>query len=312
MLARHRCHWFNMIPFLKCLILVTPLLGCSTSAGNTTLSVETLLRSSTAWNGDPYERYPDGRPELTLLRVNVPAHTSLPWHSHHAPNASYLLSGELLVETQDGSSQIRLKAGDGLADIVDGSHRSRTGSQPAELLMFYAGSAGTPLTHTDKPEEQMPQALHSLLDSIEQRLDLAEAVALTKWDSGQPVQATAREQRVIEGARRKAALYGLSEQRVEDFFVDQIEANKLLQYSALSRWFVEGSAPVRPRMDLATEIRPRLDTLQSDLLDHLAALERNPPAQCQRMKASLIEQRKLSPPRHLAVVRASARLCDQP
>lgn len=310
MLARHCRHGFNMLNFLRLLVLITPLLGCSTSVANTALNVETLVRSSTAWNGAPYEGYPDGRPELTLLRINVPAYTTLPWHSHPAPNASYLLSGELLVETSDGSGQVRLKAGEGLAEIVDGVHRSRTGSQPAELLMFYAGSAGTPLTQAVRPREQMPQALHALLDSINQRLDLAEAVALTKWDTDQPVQAAPRERQVIDNARARAAQYGLSEQRVDDFFADQIEANKLLQYSVLARWHAEGSAPASPRMDLASEIRPRLDTLQSELLANLAALDRSRPAQCQRMKAKLIDQRKLSPPRNLALIRASARLCD--
>lgn len=131
MLVHHRCQGFKMINLLKCLFLTAPLLGCSTSTANTALDVETLLRSSTAWNGNPYERYPEGRPELTVLRITIPPHTTLPWHTHPVPNAGYLLSGELLVEAADDGGQIRLKAGDALAEIVDGAHAAgQTSSRP--------------------------------------------------------------------------------------------------------------------------------------------------------------------------------------
>src|SRR5262249_37391658 len=75
--------------------------------------------------------------------------------------------------------------------------------------------------------------LDQLLATIDRRLDLAEAVALHKWDHQQPVQASAREHQVLASARQAAVAHHLDPARVEAFFADQIEANKLLQYHLL-------------------------------------------------------------------------------
>lgn len=152
--------------------------------------------------------------------------------------------------------------------------------------------------------------LQRLLDTVEQRLDIAEAVALSKWDSGQPVQATEREQQVIAGAQAQATRFGVDHQRAGAFFADQIEANKLLQYSALSHWHALGNAPATPRIDLAKQLRPQLDRLQSTLLSDLAAFDRNRPAPCQRTLAQAIEQRGSNPQRALALIRATVHLCS--
>ncbi|MHC2146108.1 chorismate mutase [Pseudomonas sp. 210_17 TE3656] len=152
-------------------------------------------------------------------------------------------------------------------------------------------------------------ALQPLLDSVEQRLDIAEAVALNKWDSGQPVQASERELQVIADAQTQAARLGVDSQRAAVFFTDQIEANKLLQYSALSRWHAAGSAPQTPRIDLAKQLRPQLDRLQRTLLSQLATFDRGRPAPCQPALAKAIEQREINPQRTLALIRATAHLC---
>ncbi|WP_342623544.1 chorismate mutase [Pseudomonas alkylphenolica] len=152
-------------------------------------------------------------------------------------------------------------------------------------------------------------ALQRLLDTVEQRLDIAEAVALSKWDSGQPVQATEREQQVIANVRTQAPRFGVDGQRAAVFFTDQIEANKLLQYSALSLWHATGSAPQTPRVDLAKQLRPQLDRLQRTLLSELAAFDHSRPVPCQPALAQAIEQRETSPQRALALIRATAHLC---
>ena len=43
---------------------------------------DTLLRTDGSWNGHPYKTYPAGQPELTVLKLTIPPHTKLPWHSH--------------------------------------------------------------------------------------------------------------------------------------------------------------------------------------------------------------------------------------
>ncbi|CAK9891728.1 MULTISPECIES: chorismate mutase [Pseudomonas] len=154
-----------------------------------------------------------------------------------------------------------------------------------------------------------PSPLSQLLDSVDRRLDLATAVALSKWDSGQAVQATDREQQVIAKAQSQADRFGLSEQRAGDFFADQIEANKLLQYSALSRWQAQGYAPPTPRTDLQTQLRPQLDRLQHVLLSQLAEFDRSRPQDCRTLLAQAITHRTQNPPRTLALIRATGQLC---
>jgi chorismate mutase len=170
----------------------------------------------------------------------------------------------------------------------------------------------TPLLLTQGCASPPPpnNALQRVLNTVEHRLDFAEAVALSKWDSGQPVQAIEREQQVIAGAQAQAARFGIDGQRAAAVFADQIEANKLLQYSALSRWHAAGHAPVTPRIDLAKQLRPQLDRLQRTLLSDLAEFDRNRPESCPSALAQAIEQRETSPQQTLALIRATAHLCS--
>lgn len=155
-------------------------------------------------------------------------------------------------------------------------------------------------------------ALTPLLDAIEQRLSLANAVALHKWDQGQPVQATEREQQVLAQVNAAAPAYGVAPQRAETFFADQMEANKLVQYSLLSRWHLQGAAPDTPRQDLQQQIRPQLDALQATLLGQLAAFEQQKPAACAADLAEALASRPADSLTRTALVRATGQLCDKP
>jgi len=112
-------------------------------------SAQVLLRSTSSWDGTPYERYPKGPPELTLLQVNIPADTELGWHLHPIPSAAYILSGEVWVETREGGHNTHLKQGDTIAALVNIQHRAKTGAVPVDLLVFYAGTEGVPLSVSD-------------------------------------------------------------------------------------------------------------------------------------------------------------------
>ncbi|GAB3627667.1 hypothetical protein PTE30175_02360 [Pandoraea terrae] len=122
------------------------LAGPLPALANPELQTETLLRSTTAWDGTPYTAYPPGQPELTVLKIVVPSHTTLAWHRHPSPNAGYILSGKLIVEKKKGGVQRVLTQGQVLPELVGALHRGRTGSSPAELIVFYAGAEGVPLT----------------------------------------------------------------------------------------------------------------------------------------------------------------------
>jgi quercetin dioxygenase-like cupin family protein len=106
---------------------------------------ETLLQSSSSWDGKPYTAYPAGQPELSVLKITIPPHTALKWHTHPMPNAAYILSGALTVERKEDGKAQRFTAGQVVAEMVDALHRGVTGDAPVTLIVFYAGTIGMPL-----------------------------------------------------------------------------------------------------------------------------------------------------------------------
>lgn len=306
-----------MVRPLLLLSLLLPLTGCATPATSTTPETTVLLSSSKAWDGTTYRSYPTGQPQLTLLKIHIPPHTTLAWHSHPIPNAGYILSGELQVETPDGNASVLLKAGDALAEIVGGVHRGKTTAQATELIVFYAGNTTLPLTQplTDEAAAAStataPSPLTALLLSVEQRASIASIAAENKWKTGQPVEDRPRERQVIANAMAQAARHGLDTQRVERFFSDQIEASKLLQYDLMNVWHANrDEAPDSTPGDLPG-LRKALDQMQEDLLKNLAEFDRTVDRhQCSRLLAQTLEaDGRRSHPEHLAMIRATASLC---
>jgi len=110
------------------------------------IQAETLLKSDSSWDGTPYSAYPPGRPELTVVRLTIAPHTSLPWHTHPMPNAAYVVSGTLTVEKQSDGTRRELSAGQVLAEMVNIPHRGITGDEPVVLIVFYAGTPDLPLS----------------------------------------------------------------------------------------------------------------------------------------------------------------------
>lgn len=155
-----------------------------------------------------------------------------------------------------------------------------------------------------------PPALEPLLNSIAERLEIADQVALSKWDSKKPVEDRKREQEVIASVVAQAPTYKLDPTAAEQFFSAQIEANKLVQYTHLSDWQFQGKAPDDPRPDLVKQIRPQLDQLQKRLLQQLADFtpHRTDP-QCPQWLAEAVHEPLNDPLRQLAMIRATAQLC---
>jgi chorismate mutase len=132
------------------------------------------------------------------------------------------------------------------------------------LLALFAGGAQAA---TSAPA---PDSLQPLLATMNERLNIADLVALTKWDSGKPIQDSVREAQVIASARKLAVARKLDPNDVAELVGAQIEANKLVQYGLIAQWHAAGKAPDTPRPDLAKQIRPQLDELQNRLLQQYA------------------------------------------
>ncbi len=128
-------------------ICITFILLLNACAGNiNNVSVETLAKSSVSWNGQTLTAYPKGKPEITILRIKIPAGATLPMHEHPVINAGVLLSGELTVVTKDNKT-LHLKAGDSIVEVVNKAHYGKNeGTKTAEIIVFYAGEVGKPIT----------------------------------------------------------------------------------------------------------------------------------------------------------------------
>ena len=56
--------------------------------------MQILLSASSSWDGEQYQSYPSGQPELSVLKITLAPHTQLEWHSHPMPSAAYIVAGE--------------------------------------------------------------------------------------------------------------------------------------------------------------------------------------------------------------------------
>lgn len=105
-----------------------------------------LVKTTQSWNGQVLPGYPQGQPEITILRITIPAGARLATHKHPVINAGVLLSGQLTVVTTDGK-ELHLTAGDPIVEVVNTLHYGfNPGAVPAEIVVFYAGVAGAPIT----------------------------------------------------------------------------------------------------------------------------------------------------------------------
>jgi len=103
-----------------------------------------LVQSTASWNGKPYGHYPTAAPELTVLKMTIPAHTALPWHTHSFPNAGYVLSGQLTIEDKASGQKHTFKTGEAFTESVDDVHRGVSGTTPTVLILTYSGVHGVP------------------------------------------------------------------------------------------------------------------------------------------------------------------------
>lgn len=135
------------IPIIKSLLFV-PLIALLLApvTEKKTITRQTLCHSTTSWDGTALPAYGKGQPQITIKRITIPPGVRLPMHKHPVINAGVLLRGTLTVESDEGKKLI-LAAGDPIVELVDRWHRGiNEGEAPAEILVFYAGTVGTPLT----------------------------------------------------------------------------------------------------------------------------------------------------------------------
>ena len=110
------------------------------------ITVISLTKTSKSWNGKLLPKYLDGNPEITILKIIIPPKAKLPLHKHPEINAGVLLKGKLRVISKENDT-LMLKAGEPIVELVNVWHYGENpGTVPAEIIVFYAGVKGTPIT----------------------------------------------------------------------------------------------------------------------------------------------------------------------
>ena len=172
------------------------------------------------------------------------------------------------------------------------------------IAPLMAGCLNSPTPQT------APDAVESLVAVVEQRLDIANDVAVSKWYSGKPVQDSERERQVILNAESQAQAFNLKRDDVHSFMTAQMEANKVVQYARIAQWHESGQAPQPPATSLTQGIRTRLDTLQPDLMHKYAAfLPYRSKSDCQSWLQSTTRRKAADAVMLSALQRATDGLC---
>lgn len=110
------------------------------------VNVQVVVKTCRSWDGSPLPEYNRGTPEVTILKITIPPNTKVPIHKHPVINAGVLLKGQLTVITKDNKI-LHLKAGDPIVEVVNKWHYGKNdGNTPAEIIVFYAGIKGLPIT----------------------------------------------------------------------------------------------------------------------------------------------------------------------
>ena len=118
------------------LLLVLGLLASSSVWAATT---EKLIQTRTHWNHQPIQALHIEQPQVSMLRITIPAGEKLSMHKHPILNIGYLTKGELTVRSENGGKLV-LKPGDPIVELVDIWHYGEsTGSEDAEIIVTYVG-----------------------------------------------------------------------------------------------------------------------------------------------------------------------------
>ena len=100
---------------------------------------EKVIQTTEHWNGQAIKPIHIEQPQVTILRITIPAGEKLAMHKHPILNVGYLTKGELTVRSEKGDVLV-LKPGDPIVELVDEWHYGEsTGEGDAEIVVTYVG-----------------------------------------------------------------------------------------------------------------------------------------------------------------------------
>lgn len=105
-----------------------------------------LIRTSQSWDGAILPDFPQGKPELRVIRLDFPVGAKTGWHHHTVVNYGIVQQGELTIVCQDGSEKT-FREGEPLVEVIGTIHRGENrGRKPVILNMFYFSLPGQEIT----------------------------------------------------------------------------------------------------------------------------------------------------------------------
>ncbi len=130
---------------IKSIIVLFVMMLCVTSSSYSAEKNVSLQTTST-WDNVKYKKLKIKNPEVTVLKIVINVGEKLPMHKHDLVNIAYVKQGTLTVIT-DENKEITLHEGEALPELIGKYHYGKnTGNKPVELVVFYIGEKGTPLS----------------------------------------------------------------------------------------------------------------------------------------------------------------------
>ncbi len=134
-----------MQKIMKLLVVIFVAILC-TATVSYSAEKEVLLKTTSTWDNIEYKKLKIKNPEASVLKIIIGVNEKLPTHKHDLVNIAYVKKGTLTVITDD-NKEITLHEGDVLPELVGKYHYGKnTGKEPIELIVFYLGQKGTPLS----------------------------------------------------------------------------------------------------------------------------------------------------------------------
>ena len=134
---------------LKTIIVLFVMILCATNSAYSAQK-EVLLKTTSTWDNAEYKKLKIKKPEVTVLKIVINVGEELPMHKHDLVNIAYVKKGTLTVIT-DKNEKITLHEGECLPELVGKYHYGKNnGKEPIELVVFYIGEEGTPLSVNKK------------------------------------------------------------------------------------------------------------------------------------------------------------------
>ena len=105
-----------------------------------------LIRTSQSWDGARLPDFPQGQPELRVIRLYFPIGAKTNWHHHTVVNYGIVQQGDLTIVCKDGSERT-FHEGEALVEVIGTIHRGENrGKKPVILNMFYFSLPGAEIT----------------------------------------------------------------------------------------------------------------------------------------------------------------------